>query len=155
MKIKAPRSTLIRGVRIHLGQNGHEVVPPSVSFGSRTFTFAEINRAKWVDVIFTAQETLDFAGSVELNFAPSQHHDQRVIVEALKVFGQSRTQVEKEAAENEKRANKCVLRTGPRSSSDIMDSAIVECYAQCANLIIKGRVSVAQSVKKCSLWTRF
>ena len=101
-------------------------------------------------MIFTAQETLDFAGTVELNFAPSQHHDQRVIVEALKVFGQSRTQVEKEAAENEKRTNKCVLRTGPRSSSDIMDSAIVECYAQCANLITKGRVSAASLAKSAN-----
>ena len=58
LKIKAPRATLIRGVRIHLGQNGHEVVPPSVTFGARTFVFVDVNRAKWVDVIFTAEESL-------------------------------------------------------------------------------------------------
>ena len=40
-------------------------MPPNVTFSKHTFVFIDVNRAKWVDVIFTAEETLEFNGTVE------------------------------------------------------------------------------------------
>ena len=140
IQIKAARNRIIRGVRVHLGQNGPEVVPPHVTFGSRQFPFVDINRAKWVDIVFTAKESLEFNGKVNLTFAPSNHQDQRVIVEAIKVFGQSKRLIEAEAANenNSFLANQSqVIRNGPITSDDIFDSKVIECYALCSNLITK------------------
>ena len=140
IQIKAARNRIIRGVRVHLGQNGPEVVPPHVTFGSRQFPFVDINRAKWVDIVFTAKESLEFNGKVNLTFAPSNHQDQRVIIEAIKVFGQSKRLIEAEAANenNSFLANQSqVIRNGPITSDDIFDSKVIECYALCSNLITK------------------
>ena len=138
INIKTTRGDLIRGVRIHVGQNGSEVVPPSVSFGNRKFAFVDINRAKWVDIVFTAKETLEFNGKVTMNFAASTHQEQRVIIEAIKVFSQPRRTVESGAnAAASKTRSKKIVRTGPQSLEDIVNSKLVECYAVCSNLITK------------------
>ena len=77
---------------------------------------------------------------MNLTFAPSNHQDQRVIIEAIKVFGQSKRLIEAEAANenNSFLANQSqVIRNGPITSDDIFDSKVIECYALCSNLITK------------------
>ena len=159
IQVKAARNRIIRGVRVHVGQNGPEVVPPHVTFGSRQFPFVDINRAKWVDIVFTAKESLEFNGKVNLTFAPSNHQDQRVIIEAIKVFGQSRRLIEAEAANesNSFLANQSqVIRNGPNTSDDIFDSKVIECYALCSNLITKpAKVCFRLEVSFCLLLVRF
>ena len=135
------RSTrLIRGFRIHLGANGQDAVPPAVTLnGKRQFYFVDINRPKWVDVPFTPDETLEFNGKIALQFAASNHQDHRVIIDAIKVFGQSREKVMTEKKNCDRRKiGQDITCLGPRDKFDVTRSMAVEAFAASSNLITKA-----------------
>ena len=137
-------SRLIRGFRIHLGANGTDAIPPAVTLnGKRQFYFVDINRPKWVDVPFTPAEALEFNGKVTLQFAASSHQDHRVIIDAIKVFGQSREKVvtEKKNADQRKLGDDITC-FGPRDQFDVARSMAVEAFAASSNLVTKATTRV-------------